>query len=169
MKPLKFIAIFLGSLLTIAFISLIVLAYMGPDTSVYLGEQVPSRFEHKVRDLGLIAPDEKMRFFYSDAFYDIGGGMYLATNKSLVLYSDQWSEKAIKLPLDQIENIDATYTDSTMEDSVVTVTDKESNEYTFPLSSEYGRDHMFVEYISSHIIPDSEQSHQNNQAVQYQS
>ena len=143
-KALKIAGLGLVLLVGGLIMALTAIAYIGPDTSVYPGRQVPKRFVATIRALNLLQEDEQIRYFYSDALLDIRTGFYFVTDKNLVLYSNEWAEPAMIIPLDQIASLDAVYDDSFFEDSSVFVTTVSGMEVSFPVSSEKGLDKKFV-------------------------
>src|SRR5687767_6323115 len=46
---------------------LVYLASKGPETKVYVANEVPAKFVDAAREVGLIEPGEQVRLFYSDA------------------------------------------------------------------------------------------------------
>ena len=132
-------------------IAAIIIGSIGPDTAVYTGRQMPKRFMATVRSLSLLEEGEQIRYFYSDALLDIKAGLFFVTDKNLVLYSSEWEEPEIIVPLDQIASVEAQYNDSFFEDTTVYVTTNSGIEVTFPVSSENGMDKKFVEAIKENL------------------
>lgn len=130
------------------------LGHRMPETFVYLGQQVPKKYVAETRALGLLEEDEKMEYFYTDAFLDIKQGMYFVTDKHLVLYSEEWAEPKIIINYEDITNIAAEYDESFVQDSEVTVETTSGLNVSFPVSSEKGRDKKFVQYIRSNMQAD---------------
>ena len=151
MKALKIFGISLGSITVIGLIGLVILGSLVPETYVYLGRQIPKNYLSEIRSLGLIAEDEKIKYFYTDALFDIKEGMYFVTDKNLVLYSSNWEEPETMIPFDQIASIEVQYDDSFFEDTSVFVTTHSGMEVSFPVSSEKGRDRKFVEAIQEEL------------------
>ncbi len=147
MKALKIIGISIGTLLAIVLFSLVILGSFVPETSVYLGHQVPKKYLNEIRSLDLLAYDEKIKYFYTDAFIDIKEGLYFVTDQNLVLYNKAWGEPNTIIGFEEIIKLEAEYDDSFVNDSIVYVETKSGLEVSFPVSSEYGRDKDFVEYI----------------------
>ena len=86
MKALKIFGIGIGSIATIGLIGLIILGSLVPETYIYLGHQVPQKYLSEIRSLGLLSEDEKIKYFYTDAAFDIKEGLYFVTDRNLVLY-----------------------------------------------------------------------------------
>ena len=130
--------------------SVVALAVVGavmPDTAVCTGPQIPKRFVTTIRSLDLLEEGEAIRYFYSDAVFDIEAGLYFVTDQKLVLYSSGWEEPEIIIPLNEITSLHAVYDDSFLGDSMIYVTTHAGMEVSFPLSSYKGGDRRFVEAI----------------------
>jgi len=154
-KRLKTIGfIFLGfvSLCVGAFVLLLLyIGMVSPETYIYRGENIPPRFMKKIQGHGLLEKQETIQYFYSDGLWDMDEGFYFVTDNNLVLYSNEWDPKQNIIPFEQITYVSAVYNDGFFVDSIVTV-DTDVFEYSFPLSSEKGRDHKFVEFLEVKTI-----------------
>ena len=148
MKILKILAIGAAFVMAVVVAGVMAILNMSPETSIYNGSQVPKRFMSKIRDLGLLAEGEKIKYFYSDAILDIRDGMYFVTDRKLVVYCRDWEDPDLAMELGRIAMIDAEYDDSFWTDSYVTVIAEDEEEVSFPLSSENGRDKDFVNYLA---------------------
>jgi len=151
MKTLKIFGISLGSIAVVGLIGLVILGSLVPETYVYLGRQIPKKYLSEIRSLGLLAEDEKIKYFYTDAFLDIKEGMYFVTDQNLVLYSSAWEVPETMIPLEQIASIEVQYDDSFFEDTSVFVTTQSGMEVSFPVSSEKGRDRKFIGVIQEEL------------------
>lgn len=125
---------------------------VGPDTSVYTGNQVPARFTNTMRSVGALDDDETIFYFYSDAMSDIRGGFYFVSDKKVVIYS----ESAGGVPLtvvqfDEIADVDLYRNESFFEDSQITLELKDGRPISFPVSSELDRDQRFFDTIKSRV------------------
>ena len=101
-KPIKFIGLACAAVVSASVIALFVVGSIAPDTAVYMGRQVPERFMTTIRSLGLLKEGEQIRYFYSDALFDINAGLYFVTDRNLVLYSSEWEDPEIIVPFDSI-------------------------------------------------------------------
>ncbi|WP_028863573.1 hypothetical protein [Psychromonas aquimarina] len=146
MKVLKCLGISFGVIIGGIFVALAILGSFVPETSVYLGRQVPSKYMEEINTLGLVADDEQIKYFYTDALFDIKEGMYFITDKNLVLYSNMWEEPKTIISFSDISSIEVDYDDSFLNDSMVLVGVLDY-EIEFPLSSEHARDRKFIEYL----------------------
>jgi hypothetical protein len=149
MKALKIFGISLGGLIGIGFVGLMILGSLGPETFVYIGHQVPKKYLDEIRSLALLEPDEKIKYFYTDAMFDIKDGLYFVTDKHLVLYCQKWEEPEAIINYKDIINIETEFDESFFEDSYVTIETVSGLEVSFPVSSEKGRDKKFVQHIRS--------------------
>ncbi|MEM8549453.1 MAG: hypothetical protein AAGF10_01555 [Verrucomicrobiota bacterium] len=151
MKALKVIGIIAVILASIVFFGLAFIGEMSPETSVYLGKQVPKRFMNEIRSLNLLEEGETIKYFYSDAMFDIKDGMYFVTDRHLVVYSSAWDEPETIIDYAEITDVETEYDNSFFYDSYVTVETNSGMEVSFPVSSEKGRDKKFVEYMKAQI------------------
>ena len=151
MKILKILGVILAGLIGVVVLGLVFIGSQGPETSVYLGRQVPKKYLKEVRELGLLERDEEIAYFYSDALLDIKEGLYFVSDRHLVLYYKDWEEPQTIIKFEDISNVEVEYEESFFEDSYVVVETIEGFEISFPLSSEKGRDKKFVAYIQSHM------------------
>lgn len=120
-----------------------------PDTSVYLGNQVPKKYMKEIRDLGLLEENETIKYFYSDALFDIKEGLYFVTNLKLVAYCSEWEEPETIVPFNEITFLNVVYNESFYEDSFIMLETEYGLELEFPVSSEKGRDKDFFNYLLS--------------------
>ena len=152
-KVLGCIGIGCGGSLILAIVGIFVVASLGPDIYIYTGQQVPKRFMDTVEDLNLLEQDEEVRYLYSDGLMDIKDGLYIVTDRHLVLYSTHWDEPRIILPLNDLESVEAEYDDSFFTDTTVYVATRDGQEASFPLSSEKGMDRRVVEALQQWTLP----------------
>lgn len=117
---------------------------VGPETSVYVGNQVPDRFVKTLNARGALEEGETILYFYSDAMTDI--------SNSFSLVSDQKVAVCVEgvltiVQFDEIAETELIRDESFFEDSVLTLDLKNGQAVSFPVSSEYGRDERFHEAI----------------------
>lgn len=128
--------------------------YLGqnsPETFVQAAEDVRPRFLEVVRELDILEVDEEIVFFYSDALLDLEEGLYLATDRRVLIYSTYYfgDEPLQSFPYEEITRLDLERETSFLVDSDLTVEDLDGNWVTFPLSSERGGDVRFTDYVRS--------------------
>ncbi|MEH6538421.1 MAG: hypothetical protein V7719_18645 [Psychroserpens sp.] len=135
---------------SILMISLFISLFSGcndsPDTYVYLGSQMPKTYAEEIRSLNLLENNEKIKYFYSDGFYDIKEGFYFVTDQKLVAYNESWEEPKTIIFFNEIISLDVEYNESFYEDSFIMVETNEM-ELDFPVSSERKRDKDFYNYL----------------------
>ncbi|MCH7910987.1 MAG: hypothetical protein IIB38_15405 [Candidatus Hydrogenedentes bacterium] len=119
----------------------------GPEIEVLAGTQVPTRYVDTIRNLGVLDRDEEIIFFYSDALVDITDGFYLLTDRKVVVYSTTYSEPAILIPFDDIQELNIEYDESFFTDSAIWITRTDGSAVSFPVSSEAGGDKRFYEAL----------------------
>lgn len=147
MNALKIIGISIGSFMATIFLALLVIGSLAPETYIYNGRQIPGKFMREIRSLDLLNKNEHIKYFYTDGFMDIKDGFYLVTDSHLIVYSNEWEEPASKIPFDEIVALSVEYDDSFFNDTMVTVETSSEMEITFPISSDMGRDKLFVKYL----------------------
>ncbi len=147
MKILKIFAMSIGTIIVIGVIAVIIIGSICPETYIYLGHQVPKKYLSEIRSIDLLESDDKIKYFYTDAMFDIKNGMYFVTDRNLVLFCNDWEEAGIIIFLDKIVRVDVEYDESFFNDSLVYVETTTGFEVCFPLSSDHGRDKDFVKYL----------------------
>lgn len=152
MKTLKIFAIITGTLFLVLIIAASIIGRNGPDTSIYLGRQIPKNFMNEINTLGLLESEEEIKYFYSDGFTDIKSGFYFLTDKNLVIYSDMWETPETVIDYDDITSIEFERNTSFLEDSYIKVKTNYGLEMEFPVSSERDRDTEFFQYIADHSL-----------------
>ena len=134
MNVWKVIAIILGIFFGLFLSGLMVIGIISPETYIYRENEIPKRYLTEIKELGLVDADEKIRFFYSDALYDIKEGMYFVTDRRLTIYLKEWDDPVHQLQLAEIDYLDAQYDDSFITDSWIRITTEFGEEAEFPLS-----------------------------------
>ena len=150
-KLLIVIGVSLGSFVVLSIIAVVILGSIVPETYVYLGHETPKEYMSVIRSLKLLEEDEKVRYFYTDAFIDIKGGFYFASDRKVVVYSNNWEIPETIVPYEDIEDLSAEYDESFFTDSIIYISTKSGMEITFPVSSEKGRDKKVYEFIENQI------------------
>ena len=138
---------------------------IGPDTSVYLGRQIPKKFVNEIKSIGLLEEGEEIAYFYSDAFLDIKSGLYFLTEERVVLFSDAWEIPEIVIYYDDIKDAYFERNESFWEDSYIVIITKNGLEVEFPVSSERHRDGDFFQYIADHSFNSDSSDAENNKGI----
>lgn len=142
----------LVALIIVTVVTFFIMLERSPDTSIYRGKDIPNRFIDTINSLDLLDEDEQIKYFYSDAMYDIKGGFYFISNKRVVLYGDDREELIEIISFNQIKSVEADYYESIYDDTEVTVFTHSYMVYRFPLSSEGDLDQSFINAIRNEII-----------------
>ncbi len=122
-----------------------VLGAFGPGTMVLRADEVPDSYRTTLVDAGVIEPDERMLFFYSAALLSVLGDGNLLTDRRVVSYSTWQGELSVSsAPYAEIADFETDYSESILEDTIVTVTTRSGDAFFLLLSSEQERDHEFT-------------------------
>lgn len=121
-----------------------------PSTQVIGGERLYSFHEDFFGSIGALNEDEEVLYFYSAGFLSYKEDGNFFTDKRVVSY---WTDPSLgDIYVDQanyseIESIDTDFTDSYLEDSIITITRKDETQFSLYVSNELGRDHVFYEVL----------------------
>ena len=120
----------------------------GPETSVYTGNQVPTRFLRIAREVGALDEGEKILFFYSDALANIRNGFYFVSDRKVVVYTEGAGDSPLTvIPFEDIVDAQLYRNESFFEDSQISIRLANDELISFPVSSEYDRDEAFFQAI----------------------
>jgi len=140
-----------------ALMAVVYVGVLGPETSVYTGNQVPKRYVDVMRDLGALDDGETILYFYSDALTDVRDGFYFVSDKKVAVYSQTVAGSPLTaIRFDQIVDLTLFRNESFFEDSEITLELKDGRPVSFPVSSEYDKDQEFFDAISQRVSGDSE-------------
>ncbi|MEX0775100.1 MAG: hypothetical protein WD042_05225 [Phycisphaeraceae bacterium] len=120
-----------------------------PDTYVYAANEVPADYLRTARDLGVLADDEKVLWFYSDAMLGIKEGFYLVSDRQVAIYIAESQPPATSVTFDQIAEVELVRDTSFFVDSTITLTLHDGSVVSFPVSSEKDRDKHFFKAITT--------------------
>ncbi|MCA8980719.1 MAG: hypothetical protein H6831_16200 [Planctomycetes bacterium] len=149
--------VLIGAVVVVTILGLVYIGTMTPGTAVQPGEKVRKSFVAEMRELGVLEPDEELRYFYSDGLLSLREGCYVLTDRALVVFVEEEIDPPMRLLFDQILRIECTYSDEFLYDSSVFVhyADEESEDEELaswvyvPLSTERGGDRRFLEALSA--------------------
>jgi hypothetical protein len=142
----------------------VLFAVVTPDTSVYLGSQVPTSYLETARELGALEPDERPKFFYSDGIIGIKNGFYLVTDTKVAIYSEDGRDPPLTvIGFDEIATAELMRNESFIDDSMISIETKEDEYHAFPVSSEYDRDTLFFKAIEKHLDPAAVDLHEDDE------
>lgn len=123
----------------------------GPETFVVSGHAVTKTQMANIKNLGLIDDGETIVYFYSDAMVDIEKGMYMLTDRQLILYTKSWETPMLRIDFQDIASIHLEREESFFIDSFVQLVLTSGEEIVFPLSSEGDGDLKFVDRIKENL------------------
>ena len=121
----------------------------GPETRIVTGFAVNKDYKDTMQNLGLLEEGETIEFFYSDAMVDITDGMYVLTDRKLILYSTAWSQPYLPVTFTDIVDLNITRDESFFVDSMVYLETRDGTSVEFPLSSEGNLDVQFYEKLDT--------------------
>ncbi len=130
------------------------LFYIGvssPETSVYIGNQVPAAYLSVAREVGGLKEGENVRYFYSDGFMDVRDAFYYVSDQKVAVYVNDGREAPLtEIPFDHIRDASLERDESFFEDSQIVLELKDDSLVAFPVSSEFDRDMSFFDEIQQH-------------------
>ncbi len=127
------------------------LGSVGPNTDVYAGNEVPSRFLDTMRELGALEAGERIDYFYSDAMLDIRDGFYFVSDRRVVVFKGDGAQALISVRFDEIAEVRLDREESFFLDSQITLELSDGQIVAFPLSSEHEGDVRFLERVRERI------------------
>jgi hypothetical protein len=147
-KKLKIIVgSILGIILLIIIVFFWIFAVYSPDTKIVPGAQLKNSYLSVIRDLKLLDPDEKIQFFYSDGLFDIKEGFYFFSDKKVVIYNETLEKPTIVIGFSEIEDIELDRSESSWDDSQITVYLFDETTVWFPVSNENDGDKKYYDSL----------------------
>jgi hypothetical protein len=144
----SYAALALGAPLT----ALIVLSLFGPPTRAIRGSEIPSSYEATLVEAGVLERGERIHFFYSAGFFSILEDGNLLTEGRVVSYETLDGELFVaSATYPEIRDLDVTYSESALDDTVVTVSTSSGEEFSLIVSPEDGRDRAFVSHLEARV------------------
>lgn len=145
----------IGLPITLFLVFITYIGVVGPDTKIVTGQRIKHAHKRTIQDLQLLEKDEKIEYFYSDALTDVKDGMYMITNKHLILYSDFLEPPKNIIPFVAIKEVDLERHLGFFEDSEITVSLYNGLEFYFPLSTELSGDKRFTQRLKekANLLP----------------
>lgn len=131
--------------LPIVAISIVTSSGVLPNTQVMSGDQLPTRVVSMLESTGLIHEDEEVIYYYSGAFYDYASdGNYFTENQVVSYWKENGELYAEQARYEDIEDIKVEYSESILDDTILTILRTDSTEFILWVSAEADRDHEFV-------------------------
>jgi hypothetical protein len=130
--------------------ALALLGTLAPDTRALYGSELPEAYRETLVEKGHIDSGEQVLFFYSAGIFSIEEDGNIATDRRVISYETRedtlWRES---VPYEGIALLETTWSESALEDTVVTVTTADDRIFSLVISPEGGRDREFVEKIEA--------------------
>ena len=124
-------------------------AATSPPAEALVGAKVPKKFVEQMKELGVLRDDEVLECFFSDALLSIENGVYVLTDKRLVLYSNTWAESEISIALEDIADVKANFSKSWIDDTVIFVDTKDGRTLSFPVATFEAGDKMYFNRLKA--------------------
>lgn len=122
-----------------------------PEQTVVSARQFPARYARQLDSLGLLQEGEQLQLIYCDGFFDIRDGMYLLTDRHVILYDRSNVEPAWIIPFSEIEDVSIEYSDSWLDDSVLTLFLRDDDVAVIPLSNTNNGDRLWYNKLMGYI------------------
>ncbi|NOJ03003.1 hypothetical protein F0236_04485 [Vibrio splendidus] len=151
LKLIKYTIAVAFSTVALLLISITLIDRFLHEGTIHTRDQIPESYLEKINELDLLETTEKVEYLYTDALFELEEGLYFVTNKHLVLFNQEWSPRGYIIPFESIRKVEIDYDYSYINDSIMTVRTLE-HVLSFPLSSNEGRDKLFMEYLSEMIV-----------------
>lgn len=144
-RPLNFVAYLIGG----SVVLFAVFSSIGffPSTMVMPGSALWERDLQYLRTQEILGKGEEILFFYSLGVWSIREDGQFISNEYVTSYQIDTEDDSLYTffsAYEDIEEIDVQWSDSWLEDTVVTITDSDGNEFGVWISAESGGDKKFV-------------------------
>ena len=124
--------------------------YLVPGTAIVDGSRVPSWHVDWMLEHGMLTEDETIEHFYSAGLFSFRTDGNVVTDQSVVSYWQHQEATYMEYAYyEDISSIDVTYSDSTLEDTVITVMRTDGSELVLFASTEEDKDHAVVATIEA--------------------
>jgi len=144
-----------GSVATTAVgVPLLALAVIGtvmmPPNLAIEGAALPGSYRATLIEEGHLEPNEQIEFFYSGGLMSIREDGNFFTDHRVVSYETiDGTVNRYEAPFDSISEVDVEWSESSLENTRVTITTDESESFLLVVSNEEGRDRQFVAALES--------------------
>lgn len=144
----SYLTLFTGGILA----CLAVIATLGPPTRVLRHSELPSSYQVTLEEAGVLEPEERIQLFYSAGIFSILEDGNLLTDSRVISYATTDGELYIaSSPYAEILELDVAYSDSFLEDTVITISTMSGDEFSLLVSREDRRDKEFVSDLESRL------------------
>lgn len=141
-------------LMAIVFVALMAFGYalelqLLPPTEVLAGKDLADRHHDKLREAGIVKPDEQIEYFYSEALFDVTKAGNVLTNRRVISYEIWDGEFALyEAGFDEIVYLGAD-PGNFLDDTILYVGREDEEDFMLFLSTEAGGDRKFVDALAS--------------------
>ena len=126
-----------------------------PSTAVVEGTKLWNKDIEYLQRENILAEEEQILFFYSGGIFSISDDGQFLSQAYVTSYERDPEDDTLYvgyIAYEDIENVDVTWSESFLEDTVVTVTNQEDEDLILYLSAEGGGDHAFVDELNRQRI-----------------
>ena len=141
----------LSLLVACGFMFLVYIGTQGPSADVEAGNAITQKQQQVFQKLDLLEGGEKVIYYYSDALLDIEAGIYILTDRRIILHSNTWVTPTWKVVFHNINSVSLERDTSFFADSMVTLELNSGDVLIFPLSSFEEGDVKFVERLQRYM------------------
>jgi hypothetical protein len=129
-----------------------VMATFGPPTRALRAGEIPASYHETLVEAGVLEPDERIQFFYSRGLLSILDGGNLFTDTRVVSYESAGGEiSVVSVSYPEILDLQVAYSESFLDDTVLTITTMRGEEFFLIVSAEDGRDREFVSELRARL------------------
>lgn len=123
-----------------------------PDTAVVPGSKMAPATREAISKVIALRPDEHIQFYYSPALFSHAAAGNLIADQRVISY-EQFGDQLLISEADyaEIEDIDISYSDGWLNDSLLFITRQSGASLTLLLSTENGLDRIAANYILERI------------------
>lgn len=132
--------------------ALIVMGSFGPPTRALRESEIPSSYTVTLAEAGVLEPEERMLFFYSGGLFSILEDGNILTENRVVSYETFEGEIYLSSSTyTDIRDFDVAYSESFLEDTVLTISTVNDEQFILIISAEDDRDHEFVSKLKARL------------------
>lgn len=128
----------------LAFFGLILLAMVTPSDEAVPGKSMADSDLEMLRELEILAADERIIYFYSPGVFDISEGGSFFTDRRVVAYvQSDGNDTLEQATYADIANIDVVYSEDWLEDSLIVATRHDGTEILLSITNTERSDRRF--------------------------
>lgn len=124
----------------------------GPLGHAMRESEIPQAYRERLVELGVVEPDERVRYFYSAGFFGIDTEGNVLTDRGVSTYEELDGQLYVaRASYAEIAEIEVTWSTSEMEDTVIDVVTHEGVEFVLIVGPERQRDREFVAMLRAEV------------------